>query len=132
MRAPSQTFGNVAGASDVCMSETAVRMDMFVGSMLQQVLESTRPPEFIHEVLAVLQLKDGLGVKLHFAEYGVLDFLRVEDHVHVQVERALALADLVLQPHDLEVLRMEQAFVRADHVLCRLADVPDLVEKETQ
>ena len=55
---------------------------------------------------------------------GVLDLRRVEDHVHVQVERALALADLVLQPHDLEVLGRAQPVVRAHHVLGRLADVP--------
>ena len=66
--------------------------------MLQQVLDPTRTLQLVREVLSMLEVKDAAWVELYLTENGVLDFLRVEDHVHVQVERALALADLVLQP----------------------------------
>ena len=69
----------------MCMSETAVRMDMFAGSMLrsmlQQVLDRTRALQLVREVLAVLEVENAARVELHLAEDGVLDLRGVEDHV---------------------------------------------------
>ena len=62
--------------------------------MLQQVLDRRGALQLVREVLSMLEVKDAARVELHFAENGVLDFLRVEDHVHVQIIGAFTLVDL--------------------------------------
>ena len=93
--------------------------------MLQEILNRWGALQLVREVLAVLEVKDSTRIELDFNQDGISTFLGVEDGVHVQIEGAFALANLVLQPHDLEVLGRSQAFVHSDHLFGRLADAPD-------
>ena len=47
------------------MSEMAVEMGMFVGSMLQQVLDCTCTLQLVREMLSMLEVKDAARVELH-------------------------------------------------------------------
>ena len=91
--------------------------------MLQEILNRWGALQLICEVLAVLEVKDSTRIELDFNQDGISTFRGVEDGVHVQIEGAFALANLILQPRDLEVPGCHEPLVRAHHVLRRLADV---------
>ena len=61
--------------------------------MLDQVFDAGCSPQLVREVLAMLQLVDCLRVELNFTQNRVLAFFWLKQYIHMQIERALALAN---------------------------------------
>ena len=79
-------------------------------------------PQLVREMLAMLQLVDILRVKLNFTQNRVLALLWRKQHVHMEIEWALALANLILHAHHLEMVRRFDALIGAHKILGGLAD----------
>ena len=73
-------------------------------------------------MLTVLQLVDCLWIELNLTQNRVLAFLGRKQHVHMEIEWTLALANLILHPNDLEMVRRFDALIGAHKIHGGLAD----------
>ena len=79
------------------------------------------PPRYGHERLTILrsanrlQLVDCLWIELNLTQNRVLAFLGRKQHVHMEIEWALALANLILYPNDLELIGIKERANTTQH-----------------
>ena len=101
---------------------TLIANAKFIHGSSYQIFHAGCSPQLVREMLAMLQLVDILWVKLNFTQNRVFAFLRRKQHVHMEIEWTLALANLILHPNDLEMVRRLDALIGAHKVLSSLAD----------
>ena len=89
---------------------------------LDQVCHAGCSPKLVREMLAVLELVDCLWIELNLTQNRVFAFLGRKQHVHMEIEWTLALANLILHPNDLEMVRRLDALIGAHKILGGLAD----------
>ena len=90
---------------------TLIAYAKFIHKLSYQIFDAGCSPQLVREMLTVLQLVDCPRVELNLTKDWVLAFLRRKQHVHMEIERALALANLILHAHDLELVRRFDALV---------------------
>ena len=73
-------------------------------------------------MLTVLQLVDCLWVELNFTQNRVLAFFWLKKYIYMEIEWTLALANLILHPNDLEMVRRFDALIGAHKILSALTD----------
>ena len=101
---------------------TPIAYAKFIHGSSYQIFHAGCSPQLVREMLTVLQLVDCLWIELNLTQNRVLAFLGRKQHVHMEIEWALALANLILHPNDLEMVRRFDALIGAHKILGGLAD----------
>ena len=101
---------------------TLIAYAKFIHRSLYQIFHAGCSPQLVYEMLTMLQLVDGLRVKLNLTKDWVFAFLRLKKYIYMEIERALAFANLILHAHHLEMVRRFDALIGAHKILGSLAD----------
>ena len=101
---------------------TLIANAKFIHRSSYKIFHAGCSPQLVREMLAMLQLVDCLWIELNLTQNRVFAFLGRKQHVHMEIEWALALANLILHPNDLEMVRRFDALIGAHKILGGLAD----------
>ena len=101
---------------------TPIAYAKFIHGASYQIFHAGCSPQLVREMLAMLQLVDCLWVELNLTQNRVLAFFSLKKYIYMEIEWALALANLILHPNDLEMVRRFDALIGVYKILGGLAD----------